>query len=421
MKHRRHVRTIPQTRIPGEPTAARQALETAWYPRMTHDPRLALLVTARGARAEPVHRWLTFKQAFSPELVRRFLDEDDRLFGPVLDPFAGSGTTVVECARRSLPAIGIDPSEALNFVTRAKFARELPDPPDLTWAGPQSTWDALAEHLTHPVHRAALMCAVFSRYTSRGQLHSGAPLIVDAFSNIIELMRDDLRCPLPLANTIELGDGRDLHTIADNSIASIITSPPYLSRHDYRKLHDPLDVVYRHWYTTTDAPAPSTSPSAPRLPAHPGADARTAGLLRPDVGSLPGTPQAPCSPTKRNHPRTTATRESPAVEEICAVLQNIDQRRLARVVRTHFDGLFAALRECRRVLLPGAPCRLVIGGARWKDVYIPTDSILADFAVAIGLSVDRFDVARRLITAGRKFGRLTNVAPRESVLSLTKR
>lgn len=387
MRGRRRIRTIAQTRIPGEPTGAREAIETAWYPRMTFEPDLAQLVTARGGRTEPFHRWLVFKQAFSPELIRRFLIDSSRGSGPILDPFAGSGTTMVECARQGIHAIGIDPSAALGFVTQSKFAREMPDPPDLSSIGRETPWNEIADQLTHPVHRAALLCAVFGQYTSRGQLNASAPPVVDAFSTITEMMRDDIRHPLLFANPVEPGDGCDLHSIADASIAAIITSPPYLSRHDYKKLHDPLDDVYRHWYPATAAHPPPEV----QLPAHP-----------------------------RSGGRASVPSESAAVEEACGVLQMVDQRRLAQVVRAYFQGMFAAIGEYRRVLLPGAPCWLVLGGARFKDVYIPSDTIVAEFAESAGFSVDRIRVARRLIPGGRKFGHLTNVSPRESVLSMTR-
>ena len=387
MRGQQRIRTVAQTRIPGEPTGAREAVETAWYPRMTFEPDLGRLVTAQGGRTEPFHRWLVFKQAFSPELVRRFLIDGFRGTGPVLDPFSGSGTTVVECARQGIHAIGIDPSLALGFVTQSKFAREMPDPPDLSSIGQDAPRNEIADHLTHPIHRAALICAVFRRFTSRGKLNANAPPIAAAFSTITEMMREDIRRPLTFANPVEPGDGRDLHTIADASIPAIITSPPYLSRHDYKKLHDPLDEVYRHWYAETTPQPPPES----RLPAHPRSDGRA-----------------------------SAPSESPAVEEACGVLHMVGQRRLARVVRAYFQGMFAAIVEFRRVLLPGAPCQLVLGGARFKDVYIPSDTIVADFAESAGFAVDRIRVARRIIPTGRKFGRLTNVSPRESVLSMIK-
>ena len=128
---------------------------------------------------------------------------------------------------------------------------------------------------------------------------------------------------------------------------------------------------------------------------------------------LPAHPKAP-------HTRTGGPTH-PAVAEIVDVLLHIRQNTLAHVVRNYFQDLFAAVDECRRVLRRGAPCWIVIGGARLKDVYIPTDTILADFARSAGFIVDEIRVARNVIPTGRRFGTLSNVAPRESILIMQKR
>src|SRR3990172_12751891 len=103
-----------------EPTEAREALERRWRDRLIVEPKLATLVTAEGARREPFHRWLPYKQGFSPGLVRQFLGENQRTqkewaSHPVLDPFSGSGTCVVECAKYGVCAVGCEAIAALVF------------------------------------------------------------------------------------------------------------------------------------------------------------------------------------------------------------------------------------------------------------------------------------------------------------------
>jgi hypothetical protein len=49
----------------------------------------------------PVHDWYRFVLSFPPHLVRTYLERFD--IGPqhcVLDPFCGTGTTLVECKKR---------------------------------------------------------------------------------------------------------------------------------------------------------------------------------------------------------------------------------------------------------------------------------------------------------------------------------
>lgn len=370
---------IAQTRIPGEVTQSRESVERHWYKLTERDDALSRRVTAQDARNERYHRWLVFKQAFSPELVRIFRRSVD-IEGPILDPFSGTGTTVVECARQNIPAIGIEPIAATAFAAASKFHRDLPDLPDLPNT---SDWPDIADRLTHPLHRTALIAAQSDRLTATGTINANAPDICTVFKQKFETIRDDLADPLKRENLIICADSRDLAFIDDNTIGGILTSPPYLSRHDYTKLTAAFQKVYHHWY-----------PQAPamQLPAHPKATTRTKHIC--------------------NHP---------AVIESADTLKMINQSRLARVVRNYFDGMEQAVTHWHRVLMSGASAWCVIGGARFKDVYIPADTIFADVAKRIGFHIDEIRVARRLIDAGRKFGTLNNVAPRESIVMMHKK
>jgi hypothetical protein len=376
--------------ISGVSTAAREAVETRWYGRMTRQPQLAALVTAKGAPREPFHRWMNYAQGFSPELVRVFLREAEgldprRTNWPLLDPFSGSGTVVIECARQAVRAEGVEAMASLAFLSSLMGENSFPEPPALSDC---TTWEQAADRLKLPIHRAALMYAVGRRHTSAGKPNPQAPPLLEAFEQVVRMMRDDLRKPLPVVNPVRQGDARRLEHVEAGAIGGILTSPPYLSRHDYTKVLRPYEVVYQHWYGGRSAAQRRTD----QLPAHPDALAR------------PSSAQAMPS----------------AVEEACASLLAGGEKKLAAVVGAYFDDLFAVLAECRRVLRPGAPCWVVIGGARLRGVYVPSDSILADSAAAYGFTVRSVRVARNLINVGRKFGRLTSVAPRESVLVLRR-
>ena len=64
-------------------------------------------ITFRPGQAEPVHRWYRLTPSYAPSLVRYLLAElevDDS--DVVYDPFSGRGTTVIECQRRGLDAVG---------------------------------------------------------------------------------------------------------------------------------------------------------------------------------------------------------------------------------------------------------------------------------------------------------------------------
>lgn len=64
----------------------------------------------------PVHEWYRFVLSFPPHLVRDYLERFEigrrRL---VLDPFCGTGTTLVECKKRGIPSVGIEANPMASF------------------------------------------------------------------------------------------------------------------------------------------------------------------------------------------------------------------------------------------------------------------------------------------------------------------
>jgi hypothetical protein len=67
------------------------------------------------------HDWYRFVLSFPPHLVRKYVE----CFGlneqsVVLDPFCGTGTTLVECKRIGVPSIGVEAHPMSHFATATK-------------------------------------------------------------------------------------------------------------------------------------------------------------------------------------------------------------------------------------------------------------------------------------------------------------
>lgn len=83
------------------------------------------------------HDWYRFVLSYPPHLVRHYLKQfgltaDSR----VLDPFCGTGTTVVECKKQRIPSVGIEAHPLTCFASAVK-TDWTPDP------------DALLSHALH--------------------------------------------------------------------------------------------------------------------------------------------------------------------------------------------------------------------------------------------------------------------------------
>ena len=68
-----------------------------------------------------VHHWYRFVLSFPPHLVQNYLDRFGiRPGGAVLDPFCGTGTTLVECKKRGLGSVGLESNPIAHFASAVK-------------------------------------------------------------------------------------------------------------------------------------------------------------------------------------------------------------------------------------------------------------------------------------------------------------
>jgi hypothetical protein len=369
-------------------TEARVALEIAWRDRLDRDPSLAKFVIAEGTAQLPYHRWIPYRQGFAPALIARFFDGLGKQWQPVLDPFGGSGTTLIESARLNRFCVATDAMPALVAAMSGIVAPADDEAPPAvtTWADAHTSRGALT--------RAAIASAIYRSKPLRERTGPNArpddntppaALVAQAWERIAQ---DRARFPLTRGGAAVCADARRL-PLADESIGAILTSPPYLARYDYAALGDP-DAFAAAGFT-----------------------------LGGERGTLiPAFERAP-----HKSGRGMRTRH-PAAVEAAQRLHDAGETRWAAVVTAHFDALERVLRECARVARPGARCWWVVGAARLADEYVPSDLIVAELAQAAGFEVDRVVEARRLVPGGlgggKRLGPLRDIAPRESVIEMRR-
>src|SRR5690606_3859232 len=79
------------------------------------------LHTFRGNLKSTRHGWLRLTPAYSVRLVDGLLE--DGCAGPVLDPFCGTGTTLLSCSEHGIDGDSVDINPFLVWLARSKVAR----------------------------------------------------------------------------------------------------------------------------------------------------------------------------------------------------------------------------------------------------------------------------------------------------------
>jgi SAM-dependent methyltransferase len=229
------------------------------------------------------HWFYPYKGKFHGQMVKALLNfmgvkETDT----ALDPFVGSGTTLVECATLNVPSIGLEINPALCFVSLVKvqtlavdfpafrraihrlplpkvferFVKQLEQPtplqlPPVPFDGKQlacAIWEQLFPDLLVdlPIEWRNILLLVFlhalSDFTYLQGTGKAKPLEGFWQENLTEYMktlegvwrvREMLEMPVAEAHVI-CGDALSL-PLPDQSIGGIVTSPPYSIALDYVK------------------------------------------------------------------------------------------------------------------------------------------------------------------------------------------
>ncbi len=79
---------------------------------------LAPFVHWKGNSSSKIHRWLRYREAYSPELIDKL-----NLEGRILDPFSGCGSIMVGAAQRGLSSTGVDINPLSTFSTKVKLTK----------------------------------------------------------------------------------------------------------------------------------------------------------------------------------------------------------------------------------------------------------------------------------------------------------
>jgi len=398
------------------------------------------------------HGWYRFVLSFPPHLVRDYLRE----FGNggrsvVLDPFCGTGTTLIEAKLAGLPSLGLEANPFAHFASSVKT----------DWSVNPDALSAAANDI------AAVVRARFSiEGIDDNRLQPSAPdgLTLKALDpESARLLIKDSISPLPLHKALTLREALEAYRDASfykhlllafantavGSISNLRFGPevgvdriktdaavvgPWLN--EIGRMADDLRLVAGNHYPAAEAYltdarqasavlAPASVDAVITSPPYPNEKDYTRttrlesvllGLIR-DVAELRTFKGTLVRSNTRGVYRGDDDDQWIAHHAgIQRLADQIEQRRVelgktsgfeklySRVTRLYFGGMARHLAQLRRALRPGARLAYVVGDqASYLRVMIRTGQLLAEIAQELGYELLRIDLFRtRFATATKE-------------------
>lgn len=413
----------------------------------------------------PVHGWYRFILSYPPQLVRAYLEKFGIDGGSlVLDPFCGTGTTVVECKKRGVASVGIEAHPMAHFAGVTKT----------DWAVSPRRLRDVARAVGEDAHRRLDRAKIYDdSQLSFVREDTEASRLLGLCQEKMALLLTDSISPRPLHKALVLIAAIDRHATPSvsgplrlalarelvSSISNLHFGPEVgigPAKPDAPVVGPWLDRVEE---MAVDLEALRGRDAVPSTVHH--ADSRRLpALLAP--GSVDAVITSPPYPNEKDYTRTTRL-ESVLLgfistkaqlqslkrgmllrsntrnvykgdeddlwvadhAEVQRIARDIEARRIelgktsgferlyARVTKLYFGGMARHLAELRPALRPGARLGYVVGDqASYLRVMIRTGQILGSIAERLGYEVESIDLFRtRLATA-------TRVQLREEVLVL---
>ncbi len=383
------------------------------------------------------HDWYRFVLSYPPHLVQEYVEKFKLPpTARVLDPFCGTGTTVVECKKLGIASVGIEANGLAHFAGTTKLNWQV-DPAALLKAAkqmadrtrqllatetelrrfPEDAMKILLKGCLSPIptHKVlilseqiaacespelqphlwlalakALVNGISNLYfgpeVTVGKAKDDAP-VVELWVDLVQQISTDLTLLGRRPDTealIHHADSRDApKVLAPNSIDAVITSPPYPNEKDYTRTTRLESVVL--------------------------------GLLKDKV-ELRALKQGLMRSNTRNV--YVADQDDLWVAnhaEIQRIAQAIEDRRIelgktsgferlyARATKLYFGGMARHLADLRPALRPGAQLAYVVGDqASYLQVMIRTGELLADIAQGLGYEIVGIDLFRTRIATATK-------------------
>lgn len=397
-----------------------------------------VLVSSQGNKSRASYRWFKYKEGFSARLVEYFLDEIELQKGTILDPFAGSGTTLFAAVERGLNADGIEVlpvgrqlitkretletklsdaeiSELQKFVAeknweKSAHQKSLNELPITRGAYPLETLDEIEKFLAAIEELAnknvcgclefALFCVLetvswtikdgqYMRWDDRSgrRVSLKKPFSkgeISDFSTAIAVKTKEIIEDLRAENLFKNSDNRGKINLFENSC---LEKMPNLLSDSYDAIITSPPYCNRYDYTRIYA--------------------LELAALGVDETGLLNLRQKLLSCTVENRAKNLLELNSQwqkpievadnqkLLQKILEYLENekrekrLNNNGILRMVRGYFYEMACVIFECARVLKSRATLVMVNDNVRYAGVSISVDLILSDFAEKLGFAIEK--------------------------------
>lgn len=380
-----------------------------------------------GNMSVPIHKWYRFSAGFSAEWVRQFLRlQKAKDHEHILDPFAGSGTALLEAETCGLVGLGLEAHPFIFKVADAKLAWRADsiqlgdaaedllrrakaitvrtdDPPDLvkkcydrrSFEKISSLILALKETDADESIQKLLWLALVSvfrecsgagtaqwQYVLPNQRKASVSEPYSAFAEKAAMMIHDMRLRQALPSgpqaTVSRDDARICDSVEDGWADIIVTSPPYANNYDYAdatRLELTVLGEIERWSDLHDAVRSHLIPSC----------TQHVSKHRNETNEILSDPIL-----------------DPIREEItlrCEKLSALSEERRGRkayhtMIAAYFKNMAQVWRQLRRVTREGGTVCFVVGDSAPYGVHVPVDEWLGKLALESGFHGYRFEKTR---------------------------
>lgn len=412
----------------------------------------------------PVHEWYRFVLSFPPHLVRQYLTRFDLTSEQrVLDPFCGTGTTIVESKKQGIPSVGLEANPVAHYAAQTKANWNV-DP------------DALLAHAEGVAYEVERRLQGFVLQESRGPLFTlgeGAAVLRTLLPEQERILITDSISPQPLHRVLvllevieERNDARfydhERVALAKQLVYSVsnLRFGPEVGVSRTKKLDAPVVHCWLEGVRAMVNDLQMVQPlNAVEAQVYRADARRVSEVLEPL--SIDAVITSPPYPNEKDYSRTTRlesvllgfmqnradlrthkegllasnTRNvyvndetdrwvegNTRVQELAAQIEakRVElgktsgfEKLYARVVKLYFGGMARHLEELKPKLRPGAHLAYVVGDqASYFRVMIRTGQILAEIAEGLGYEVESIDLFRT------RFSTATQAQLREEVVVL---